>query len=61
MNTELTVRKRIPSSVRPANLSDQPVHARSLIRIFTVQQRMQRFFHADNEESDKTAQMRRLI
>ena len=44
--------------------SDQTAHSRSLIRIFTVRIRIDKgakFLHADNEDSEQAARMRRLI
>ena len=48
----------------PSEDSDQPVHSRCLIRTslgtFLIAKGA-RFPHADNEDSDQTARMRRLI
>ena len=48
----------------PSEDSDQLAHSRSLIRIFTgsiMDSQGCKFFHVDNEDSDQTARMRRLI
>ena len=48
----------------PSENSDQPAHSRSLIRIFTgriLNSKDAIFLHADNEVSNQTARMCRLI
>ena len=48
----------------PREDSDQPAHPRSLIGIFTeriLDSKDVKFLHANNEDSDQTAQMRRMI
>ena len=51
-------------SMRPADDSGQPARMRRLTRIVTgrvIGYKNAKILHADNEDSDQTARMRRLI
>ena len=56
--------KTHPWTLAPCEDSDQPAHSHRLIRIFTGVfgiAKDSKFLHADNEDSNQTARMRRLI
>ena len=65
MKTQLAAMSEYLRKCAPSDDSDHTAHSRSLIRIFTGRildsQECKISFFADNEDSDQTAWMRRLI